>query len=47
MDINDKNPIFTHLPYEFEISEGKADAYVGTVKVLYELLNYINKELAN
>lgn len=34
MDINDKNPIFTHLPYEFEISEGKTDAYVGTVKVI-------------
>jgi protocadherin-15 len=34
MDINDKNPIFMHLPYEFEVSEGKVDAYVGTVKAV-------------
>ncbi|XP_054265721.1 cadherin-99C-like [Macrosteles quadrilineatus] len=30
-DINDKNPEFTHLPYEFTVTEGVKDVFVGQV----------------
>ncbi|XP_065211081.1 cadherin-99C isoform X2 [Planococcus citri] len=33
-DINDKNPEFINLPYEFIVSEGKNNAHVGQVKAI-------------
>lgn len=30
-DINDKNPEFVHLPYEFKVKEGMANISVGFV----------------
>ncbi|CAG0884506.1 unnamed protein product [Darwinula stevensoni] len=32
LDINDKNPEFQNLPFQFQVVEGKADAFVGTVR---------------
>lgn len=33
-DINDKNPEFVEMPYEFSVREGIAGAVVGQVKAL-------------
>lgn len=33
-DINDKNPEFINLPYEFSVAEGKGGAPVGQVKAM-------------
>ena len=33
-DINDKNPEFVNLPYEFSVVEGKGGAPVGQVKAI-------------
>lgn len=30
-DINDKNPEFVDLPYEFKVKEGEADKIIGSV----------------
>lgn len=33
-DINDKNPEFINLPYDFSVVEGKSGAPVGQVKAI-------------
>lgn len=33
-DINDKNPEFVNLPYEFIVPEGKNNAHVGQIKAI-------------